>query len=178
MAASHFHQFGSRQFCSALRFLIIFRLCLIQSTQLRSSCEMALTSPQAQQVKKHWISGTVKLTKWHSTWEITVILSPGLRPHPQQRGWGEAGRASNQLFVFGYKAAFRGETQESSALMTLQMPPCWALWDHRVSRDCWGPFARMLPGESNILLTQLHPTMLSCVRTVRSFSRPPHNHTF
>lgn len=59
MAASHFHQFGSRQFCSALRFLIIFRLCLIQSTQVRSGCEMALTSPQAQQVKK-------TLNKWNS----------------------------------------------------------------------------------------------------------------
>lgn len=94
VAASHFRQFRSRQFCSALRFLIIFRLCLIQSTQVRSGCEMAPSSPQAYRVRKkekHWISGTVKLTKRHSSWDVAATLTPELRSQSELRGWRQAG---------------------------------------------------------------------------------------
>ena len=121
---------------------------------------MALTSPQAQQVKKHWISGTVKLTKWHSTWEITAILSPGLRPHPRRRGWGEAGRAANRLFVLSYKTAFRrrGATRGRRALWwRCRCCPAERCVRSLCSPALWRPppppkrlLAPMLPGELNI----------------------------
>lgn len=58
-----FTSFGSRQFCSALRFLIIFRLCLIQSTQVRFGCENGTHIPSSSashKTQNKWNSQTDK----------------------------------------------------------------------------------------------------------------------
>lgn len=118
MAASHFHQFGSRQFCSALQFLIIFRLCLIQSTLVRSGCEMALTSPQAQRVKKtlnKWNSQTDKMAErtrnkcYFISWAETSSTAKGARGG--DRGWG------------GGDGAADAPTRRSPCLLRI----CWSL---------------------------------------------------